>query len=64
MVGLLGRVDLIGKTLLHAMLVGGAGVFQAERHGEVAIRAEWGNERGHELVIARIGIQKREYFTS
>jgi hypothetical protein len=62
----------ISKTLLHATMVGSAGIFQAERHGEVAIRAERGDERGRELVglfhrnlvIARVDIQKREDFTS
>jgi hypothetical protein len=57
---------------LHATLVGGASIFQAERHGDLAVRAEWGDERGcelielfhHDLVIARVGIQKREDFAS
>jgi hypothetical protein len=57
------QVDLISKAPLHAMLVGGASVFQAEWHGE-AICAERGDERSRELVgilhcdlvIARVGI--------
>jgi hypothetical protein len=60
----MGRIDLIGKTPLHIVLVGGASIFLAEWHGKVAICAERGDERGHELVglfhhnlvIARLGI--------
>jgi hypothetical protein len=58
--------------LLHATLVRGTSVFKAERHGEVVVPAERGDERGRELVglfrrnlvIAQVGIQKKEDFAS
>ena len=68
LIGLIGRVDLVGEALLHAPLVGGANVLQVKWHGYVAVRTIWGDEQGcklirlfhHDLVIARVGIQKGE----
>ena len=50
LIRLIERVDLVGEALLHAPLVGGASVLQAERHGYIAVRTIQGNERGCELV--------------
>ena len=63
---------MVGEALLHAPLVGGTSVLQTERHGYVAVRTIRGDERGCELiglfhrdlVIARVGIQKGEDFTT
>ena len=59
---------MVGEASLHAPLIGGASVLQAKRHGYVVVRTIWGDERGcemielfhHDLVIARVGIQKGE----
>ena len=44
LIRLIERVDFVGEALLHAPLVGGASVLQAERHGYVAVRTIQGNE--------------------
>ena len=44
LIGLIERVDLVSEALLHAPLVGGASVLQAERHGHVAVRTILGDE--------------------
>ena len=44
LVRLVERVDLVGKALLHAPLVGGASVLQAERLGYIAVRTIRGDE--------------------
>ena len=41
---------MVGEALLHAPLVGGANVLQAEGHGHVAVRTIRGDERGCELI--------------
>ena len=72
LVRLIERVDLVDEALLHAPLVGGASVLQAERHCYIAVRTIQGDERGCELiglfhrdlVVARVGIQKGKDFTS
>jgi hypothetical protein len=72
LVELPGWVDVISKTLLHAMLVGGTSIFRTERHCDVAVCAGRGDEGGHELVrllhcdlvVGRVGIQKRVDFES
>ena len=38
--------ELLEEALLHAMLEGGAGIPQAERHGEVAEGSKWRDEGG------------------
>ena len=54
------------QAFLHAALEGGAGVLQAERYGDVAIRPK-GRDEGRlqdvgrvqlDLVVARVSIQK------
>ena len=42
LVRLVEGVDLVGKALLHALLIGGASILQTERHGYVAVRTIWG----------------------
>ena len=72
LIRLIKRVNLVNEALLHAPLVGGANVLQAKRHGYVAVRTIQGDERGceliglfhHDLVIARVGIQKGEDLTT
>lgn len=49
-VGLDGVSNYVIETLFHAALAGRTSVFQAERHRNVAIRSEWCDERGRELV--------------
>ena len=50
LIRLIERVDLVGEALLHAPLVGGASVLQAEWHGYIAVRTVWGDEQGCELI--------------
>ena len=49
-VGVGWRIDLVGEADLHAMLVRHAHVLKPERHRDIAIRAEWGDEGCRELV--------------
>ena len=44
LIRLIERVNLVGKALLHAPLVGGASVVQTERHGYVIVRTIRGDE--------------------
>ena len=44
LIRLIRRVDLVGEALLHALLIGGTSVLQAERHGYVAVRTIRGDE--------------------
>ena len=64
--------DLLPETLLHALLEGGSGVPEAERHGSVAEGAEGGDE-GHDhliggvhcnLVVLGVRIQKAKGLTA
>ena len=50
LIRLIERVDLVSEALLHAPLVGGASVLQAERHGHGAVQTIWGDEQGCELI--------------
>jgi len=49
-VGLNGSSDMFAKDLDHAPLVSSPCVSEAERHGYVAVHAEWSDERSRELV--------------
>jgi hypothetical protein len=49
-VSLDGRPDVFPKNVLHASLVRSPCVPETERHRDVAVHAEWGNERSCELV--------------
>ena len=42
--------ELLEEALLHATLKGGAGIPQAERHGEVANGSKWRDEGGLQSV--------------
>ena len=44
LIRLIERVDLFGEALLHAPLVGGVSILQAEWHGYVAVRTIRGDE--------------------
>ena len=48
LIRLIKRVDLVGEALLHAPLVGGASVLQAEWHGYIAVQTIRGG--GCELI--------------
>ena len=50
LIGLVEQVDLVGEALLHAPLVGGTSVLEAERHGYIAVRTIWGDEQSGKLV--------------
>ena len=60
------------KTLKHTSLEGSPRVFQPERHRDVTVGAEWGDERGRELVglfhrdlmITGVRIKKAKRLTS
>jgi hypothetical protein len=41
---------VLAKDLGHAPLVCGSYISEAEWHGHIAVHAEWGDERSHELV--------------
>ena len=49
-VGLDGSPDVLAKDLGHAPLVCGPCISEAKWHSHIAIHAEWGDERSHELV--------------
>ena len=44
--------DLPLEASLNGLLVGGVGILEAERHGVVAVGAEWGDER--RLLLIRL----------
>ena len=50
LIGLFERVNLVGEALLHAPLVGGTSVLQAERHGYIIVQTIWSDERSRQLV--------------
>ena len=58
--------ELRQQAFLHAALEGGAGVLQAERHGDVAIRPKGRDERRLQgvgrvqldLVVARVSVKE------
>jgi hypothetical protein len=65
-----GLLDEVAKTFDHAALVGCAGILQAERHRNITIQAERGDEGSrelvgllhHDLVIPRVGVKVAEGF--
>jgi hypothetical protein len=65
-------VELSLETGLDSSLVGGAGVFQPERQGRVAVGAERGDERGlfpvffldNNLVVPRVAVKEAEQVTA
>ena len=65
-VGLDGSPDVLAKDLGHASLVCGPYISETERHSHIAVHAEWGEERSHELVgffhldLMVIGIRIKE----
>ena len=72
MTTVVGAAVLRQQAFLHAALEGGAGVLQAERHGDVAVRPK-GHDEGRlqgigrvqlDLVVVGVGIKEGQQLTS
>jgi hypothetical protein len=71
-ISLNGPPNEVPKNGEHTPLVCSPRVLEPERHGDIAVRPKWGDERGrglvklfhHNLVVARISIKEGEDFAS
>jgi hypothetical protein len=71
-ISLNGLPDEVPKNSEHTPLVCSPRVLEPERHGDIAVRPKWVDERGrglvrlfhHNLVVAGISIKEGEDFTS